>query len=337
MISIIIPTYNNAELLERCLSSISRQAVSEWEAIIIDDGSTDSTAVLCKKYCEKDDRFRYDYQSNSGVSAARNKGLDLCRGDYVTFLDADDYFTEDALSIIENNITKYPGKKLFIYDALIKDSEDNAYIYICRNKKDYFAIGDLFFDTVQTAECSYNQWLSGILAKVYSRDVIEKLRFHPDIMVGEDTCFLIECYSLLQDIALIQLLEEHWYVYDRTNAQSATHCFKRDLLETSKLQLDFILDKARFLKTYDHKRKATTLCKFCWNLFWIMYYQGQTVKENSSCFQWYVYTQQYINAKDLYPIEFDDRLAAMSFKYRHLLKNSLIRKILQKIYIIRKH
>lgn len=130
MISIIIPTYNNAELLERCLSSISRQAVSEWEAIIIDDGSTDSTAVLCKKYCEKDDRFRYYYQSNSGVSAARNKGLDLCRGDYVTFLDADDYFTEDALSIIANNITKYPGKKLFIYDALIKDSEDNAYIYI---------------------------------------------------------------------------------------------------------------------------------------------------------------------------------------------------------------
>lgn len=335
MISIIIPAYNNAELLERCLSSISNQTVNTWEAIVIDDGSTDSTADLCKKYLESDGRFRYHYQTNSGVSAARNKGLDLCKGDHIIFLDADDYLADDALDIITDTIREYPGHKLFIYDALVKDNKE--YIYIYKNKKNYKSISDLFFDTVQTAEGNYNQWLSGVWAKVFSRDLLEHLRFQTAIPVGEDTCFLIECYILLQDMALIRFIGKHWYVYDRTNTQSATHYFKRDLLNISKLQLDFILEKAKSLPTYDHKKKTTTLCKFCWNLFWVMYYQGQTVKQNTSCFQWYAYTQQYINAKDLYPIEFDDTLAAKSFKYRSVLKSSLIRNIIQKIYILRKH
>jgi glycosyltransferase involved in cell wall biosynthesis len=98
MISIIIPAYNSEKYITETINSVLTQTYTDWELIIIDDGSTDNTAEIVKQFCEKDDRIKYYYQENSGVSSARNLGIEKAEGNIIAFLDADDVWLEDNLS-----------------------------------------------------------------------------------------------------------------------------------------------------------------------------------------------------------------------------------------------
>ena len=106
-VSIIIPVYNAEKYLDECLESILDQSYPDWEAILIDDGSTDSSHDICKKYSSSDVRFHYFSQNNSGPGKARNKGMALSSGDYLTFVDADDYIAPDYLKTLVYISTKY--------------------------------------------------------------------------------------------------------------------------------------------------------------------------------------------------------------------------------------
>lgn len=90
-ISIIIPVYNSETHLDTCIQSICRQSYTDFELILVDDGSTDRSASICDGYASKDTRIRVLHQANAGVSAARNKGIDNARGEWLTFIDSDDY------------------------------------------------------------------------------------------------------------------------------------------------------------------------------------------------------------------------------------------------------
>ena len=95
LITIIIPIYNREQTLERCLCSVLRQTYSHLEIIAVDDGSTDHSRVILDKYQKKDSRLRVVRKENSGVSESRNLGLQLARGEYIQFVDADDWITLD--------------------------------------------------------------------------------------------------------------------------------------------------------------------------------------------------------------------------------------------------
>lgn len=99
-ISVIIPVYNAKEWLPEALDSLLSQSYTEFEAILVDDGSVDGSSDICRKYCHKDSRFQLISQQNSGVSAARNAGIDAARGEWITFMDADDVMPPDALSVL---------------------------------------------------------------------------------------------------------------------------------------------------------------------------------------------------------------------------------------------
>lgn len=107
MISIIIPVYNAEKYLEDCLTSIFKQTYDNFEVICVDDGSIDNSKAICNEWCLKDSRFRYVYQDNAGVSVARNIGIEKAKGEYICFLDADDYidehYLEYLLEIIDNH------------------------------------------------------------------------------------------------------------------------------------------------------------------------------------------------------------------------------------------
>jgi len=98
MVSIIIPIYNAEKWLKECLDSILRQSYSDFEVIMIDDGSKDCSAVICKEFVDKDPRFHYYYQQNAGVSVARNTGLYHAQGEWVSFIDSDDMVDRDFLA-----------------------------------------------------------------------------------------------------------------------------------------------------------------------------------------------------------------------------------------------
>jgi glycosyltransferase involved in cell wall biosynthesis len=104
IISVIIPCFNHGSYLKEALNSLLTQTFKEFEVIIVDDGSTDDTASLAKSYTVSDERIHYCYQSNAGLSSARNKGISVAKGEWIVLLDADDYLEPDALELIASHI-----------------------------------------------------------------------------------------------------------------------------------------------------------------------------------------------------------------------------------------
>ena len=92
-VSIIVPIFNTEQYLSRCLDSIESQTFNDWECILINDGSTDKSENICNEYANKDSRFKVINQKNSGVSAARNAGLDVAKGEWIGFVDSDDWIS----------------------------------------------------------------------------------------------------------------------------------------------------------------------------------------------------------------------------------------------------
>lgn len=97
LISVIVPVYNVEQYLRQCLDSILNQTYQEIEVLLINDGSTDTSDEICREYAERDNRIRYFVKENGGLSDARNYALDRATGEYVTFVDSDDFLMEQAL------------------------------------------------------------------------------------------------------------------------------------------------------------------------------------------------------------------------------------------------
>ena len=122
MISIIVPVYNVEKYLSRCLDSILVQTYRDFELILVDDGSTDRSGAICDEYASRDERIKLIRQSNQGLSVARNVGLDAARGDYIGFVDSDDYIHPETYQILLDALLKY--------DA---DLSVCGFNYVCEN------------------------------------------------------------------------------------------------------------------------------------------------------------------------------------------------------------
>ena len=116
--SVVIPAYNVEAYLDECLRSVAAQSFGDWEAIVVDDGSTDNSAALAEAWGLKDNRFRILKQTNQGLSSARNAGMDQARGEYLLFLDADDWLEPHALQILadaaqDEDLLCFGGRRFF--------------------------------------------------------------------------------------------------------------------------------------------------------------------------------------------------------------------------------
>lgn len=193
LVSIIVPVYNVEPYLRKCLDSILAQTFTDWEAILVDDGSTDRSGEICDEYAKRDIRVRVIHKENGGVSSARNFGIEKSRGAWFIFCDADDMLYNDALSkmvdCIGDNIDSVCGGYITIdeTDAFLSRSYTKSYkITIGRDDAltDFYkhVYGDLF-----------NGYLWNRLLKA---DIIHKynLQFREDIYVKEDGLFLVQYF-----------------------------------------------------------------------------------------------------------------------------------------------
>lgn len=149
LVSIIVPCYNKGEFIGKTLQSVINQTYLCWECLIIDDGSTDNSKEICIDYCMKDSRVHYYHKSNSGVADARNYGIEISRGEYLLFLDADDLLDSRKLEITYKYFCKYPKsdvvyssyhysyengeKQLHLKTSFRKRCANNAYYDLLRN------------------------------------------------------------------------------------------------------------------------------------------------------------------------------------------------------------
>ncbi|MGQ7324723.1 glycosyltransferase family 2 protein [Streptococcus suis] len=136
LISIIVPVYNVENYLDECIQTVLAQTYSNWELLLINDGSTDSSGSMCDDYARRDDRIRVIHKNNGGLSDARNAGIDNCTGEYITFLDSDDGIREDFLetcltTAIQHDVDIVIGH-FFIWD----ENQQTFYYFVEQSQKD---------------------------------------------------------------------------------------------------------------------------------------------------------------------------------------------------------
>lgn len=179
VLSIVIPIYNAEEYLEECLESVINQEVSsnEYEIICIDDGSTDNSGGIINDYSKRVSNLTAFHQENSGVSSARNKGVQLARGKYIWFVDADDLISKEAINIL------LPIIKEDIFDRIVF-----SFLVVFFTYKDYIS-NPLFVNKIDSRKTDGSVWTS-----VYKKQfLIENcLSFREDIAFGEDSLFNYE-------------------------------------------------------------------------------------------------------------------------------------------------
>lgn len=186
-ISVIIPVYNAAPYLRECLDSVLAQTHKDWEAICVDDGSSDGSAVILDEYAARDVRFRVIHQTNAGVSAARNRGLAAAKGDWVGFLDADDWLDARLYEQLSERISTEKGAELICY-ATTWESAEADQLRLART----LSKGDDML-----ADRAYNSFMYCVWDKLFKKDVLFKLglRFDERVKLSEDTLFVLSYLS----------------------------------------------------------------------------------------------------------------------------------------------
>lgn len=173
--SIILPTYNRAHFLSEAIESVRYQTYNDWELIIIDDGSTDNTSELVESYCKKDNRILYIYQENAERSAARNNGIDHAVGEYICFLDSDDYYLQDKLINLKEAIDKNGNPIKLFYDGLIFQRSDQLLSSDIPTKKKNEAIYEFLLENPL-----FSQQICG------QKSIFTKQKYNPKLRIGED-------------------------------------------------------------------------------------------------------------------------------------------------------
>ena len=214
-ISIIIPVYNVEEYLDDCLSSVFHQTLKNIEVVIINDGSTDNSINIIKRYQNEYDNIILIEQENKGLSAARNVGIEHATGKYITFLDSDDFITEDFCKILYNKAEEYKCPLVIGGIELVYPSgRTKPYTsYHCDESKVYNEI-----DTYQMLfNCNMG---AQVIGKLYLREILilSSIRFEPGVYY-EDIRFT---YPILQVYHKIMFVNQLAYKY-RMNANSIVH------------------------------------------------------------------------------------------------------------------
>ncbi|MBD9201992.1 MAG: glycosyltransferase, partial [Eubacterium ventriosum] len=196
-LSIIIPVYNSGKYLEKCISSIKRNKCEEYEIIMIDDGSNDGTSEICDKYSDEF-QIKVIHQKNSGVSNARNRGLKLARGEYITFVDSDDYVSPDYVGTIIQKINTQKDIYFFGSNKIEGNKKTKCREWIYRIE-DRFNI-ERIYDVVLSGK-SNEPW-----DKVFKKRIIDEnnIKFNVNVGLGEDIIFTLDYLKYVKSCELIK-------------------------------------------------------------------------------------------------------------------------------------
>lgn len=202
-ISVIIPVYNSAPYLKRCIESVLRQTLLEWEIMLVDDGSTDESGAICDEYVENHANIRVYHKHNEGASLARKYGLSKVQGEYVTFVDSDDLVEEDYLERLYQAMKQY-GTKIAACDQvkhqegtdLVVDKSGEAVLL------DDKALHDRFF--------KYQFW--GFGGKIYHKSVFDGIYF-PEYTINEDYVVMAQLFDRYKQMAYVPMGSYHYMLH----------------------------------------------------------------------------------------------------------------------------
>ena len=225
--SVIVPVYNVAPYLGECLDSVLAQTFPDWECLCTDDGSKDGSDLILDAYARRDPRFRVTHQPNAGVSAARNRALDRLRGQWVGFVDPDDFVRVDWLKGVRGWIRDNPSVDLFRFRfARVPEGVDAR----CRrSEKDEHTGKVWIYDGATRIGVVLRELpLSGVWGGVYARSLLASVRFPIGVRVGEDCLFSIQVSFVSKTFALVDYV--HYFYRQRKGSAISKRQYK-DALE----------------------------------------------------------------------------------------------------------
>lgn len=270
-VSIIIPAYNAEKYIKNCLDSIKNQLDEEDEVLIVDDGSIDNTAEICKQYLNS--KIHYIYQENSGVSKARNKGLNCAKGDWILFVDADDYLFPESLLKVKNAIsdetelivlgsTSLVNKILMKQSSYFEETNENSLKLLLSESANKGVI------PTNIQQEHFNMW--ACWGRLYRKDILKKwkLTFDSELFLGEDLLFNV---AYLLKIHTVKFIDEIVYYY-RPNDGSVTARFQINrVVNTLRLveKMKNILTDGQMIEELqdDFNRFIAGRCVACYKLY----------------------------------------------------------------------
>lgn len=232
LISIIIPVYNAARYLNRCIRSVIEQTHADLEIILVDDGSNDGSLQLCKEWSEQDKRIRVISQFNQGVSSARNTGLSNAKGSYIMFLDSDDCMKPEMCAVMLAKMQKSD------MDMVVCGTEENDGMYWKPQRStDYSTLEGFKLDFIKLLQ---TELLSPPWNKLYKKEKITS-EFPEDVSFGEDLIFNLSYLKNCQRISFITDIL-HFHEKENENSLARKTDFHRltDIEQVQSAVLDFM-------------------------------------------------------------------------------------------------
>lgn len=201
MISVIVPVYNVEKYLDNCIESIINQTYSDLEIILVDDGSSDNSSKICDDWSEKDNRIIVLHQENQGVSSARNNGLRLAKGEYIGFVDSDDYIESKMYEILLNKLL-----------------EDNSDISVCSSYvvdkngvvKTDTSLGNQQYSQEEAVKLISYKMNNSLWNKLFKAELIKNCRFDENHTFGEDHLILLQ---ILKNVNKVSFTNHSLYYY----------------------------------------------------------------------------------------------------------------------------
>lgn len=231
MISVIVPIYNAEQYLQRTADCIRNQTFSDYEVLLINDGSQDNSESICREIEKIDHRFRTISQSNSGVSAARNRGMREANGAYIAFLDADDVIPENYLEALYRSLNEH-NAQMSVCDVAVVEGAQETGRFTCK-------VRELTNTEALNRLLCRNEINSGPCAKLFRREVIQNTLF-PPLKAYEDILFVADVMCNCCHIAATDQTE---YRYEQ-NQSGAMSTFRKmpsmDIVQATKMLLELI-------------------------------------------------------------------------------------------------
>ena len=241
LISIIIPCYKVEKYLDRCLESVVNQTYDNLEIILVDDGSPDNCPAMCDEWASKDSRITAIHKENGGLSSARNAALDVMNGEYLMFVDSDDYIAENAVELMYNRIIT-DGSDLAICNyKCVTDTEDEDYwdntypvkdeVLDCKNAHEKINLGEYWHFVISCC-------------KLYKSALFDNFRF-PVGKLHED---MLTSHLIIEKCKYVSCISDALYFYYQ-NTDSITHSYsikRLDIVDAYFLRFDFYYEKAYY-------------------------------------------------------------------------------------------
>ena len=233
-ISIITPVYKVEEYIERCIKCIQAQTYQNWEAIFVDDGSPDNSGAICDKYAAEDSRIKVIHKQNAGVAAARNTGLANAIGDFIVFIDSDDYAHPQLLDTLIQLQREHHADLAIVGYKLSYDSKIDT----------PKALGELeILNSAQAiGKIMENQQFCSPWAKLYKRELFEHIQY-PDGAIYEDLMTAFEIFQAADKIVYQSIPLYYYFQVSQSITRSEFHYGKLDEAKALQRQYEFIKDK----------------------------------------------------------------------------------------------